>query len=474
MRLDPRSRALAVGTLVASVTLGLLSCSPEAPVSAPGARAPSAASIVEAQDRWRNNRSVTDTVRLTFRTAVRFRDLAAALEADRMPLVSLATAFASPYDVQVSFYASPPAATLDSVVRDFESTSRAFLTESIRLTKLAQDMENESRRRVSYDHLLAAHAARLKEWDNGGPTVFEVSVAGSSAQLLSATSRLETVDSAFATSRDASFASRLISPSKAKLQLLRDAAGVPALQPEGPGPADHAALKSCEFYGNCPPPPPPPTSYVSSPLADPWDDYTSYDDYVFNSHWAPTEGKIYVGEDTYSKYVWQHVMWQDPWGFRGIFVGYFSVEIESHQMDAPGRSIYGKRYYDGTGPFFDTNLPGPYLDSQFLDSPNIQNHAIGSNYPELINGYTWYYTWFRFKRYEGLPGGTFQTAAQLGELVYHGCEALGTWCTLESLETVRTLPFMCNFVGPNALFTNNLWKRWRYNGIGYKNEQCAS
>ena len=92
--------------------------------------------------------------------------------------------------------------------------------------------------------------------------------------------------------------------------------------------------------------------------------------------------------------------------------------------------------------------------------------------PESLAAFTFYYAWIRFKTNVGGTFGQFQVAAQIGERFGGACFN-STWCTLTSLETVRVLPWMCGFMGPNDLYFNNLWKRWRYDLAGFKNEQCA-
>jgi hypothetical protein len=312
--------------------------------------------------------------------------------------------------------------------------------------------------------MMAAYRARLVQWDKGGPFVHELRLAGSPSVLATLGHGLTGADSVFPDGRSATNHRLSLQPTRSAVEYVRAAVGE--------APQDPGFRTSCV----CPPPPPPPPP-PSFSISDPYNDNTTTDNNaVRNNMWAPTEGKIWVGKDQVSKYVYHHLLWGSGLnllGYLGPNTGHFSFEIESHQTTRLGRTIFGRDFYEvPQAKIAETSLPNPYLDTQALDPFDIENHAVGSNGPEKLAGLTFYYAWIRFKTNVGGTFGQFQVAVQLGERFGGACFNTA-WCTLSSLETVRVLPWLCGFIGPNNLHFGNLWKRWRYDLAGFKNEQCA-
>ena len=472
--------ALCAGRSILAALPALLlisGCNPDAPI-APTASGPAqaaalpakAVSFAEARARWESLHALgstgDDTVRVSFATPIRLNALRPLLKQSGVRVLALSHAFASGNDLQVGIFSSDQSA-VDDVLREYEGTNRSFLHEGLRLTGLAQADELRPRERASYQRMMAAYRQRLVQWDNGGPFVHELRLAGSPGALATLGHDLNGADSVFPDGRD------VMSP-RGSLQPTRSA--VAFVQAAGVGsPAVGGFLKSCEFYGTCPPPPPPPKPLYS--ISDPYNDNTFSDNNtVRNNMWAPSEGKIWVGQDQYSKYVYHHLLWGSGTsllGYLGGNTGHFSFEIESHQTTRLGRTIFGKDFYEVPyAKVAESSLPNPYIDTQASDPSDIENHAMGSNSPERLAGFTFYYAWIRFRTNVGGTFGQFQVAVQLGEKFGGACFNTA-WCTLSSLETVRVLPWLCNFMGPNHLYFNNLWKRWRYDLAGFKNEQCA-
>jgi hypothetical protein len=403
-------------------------------------------------------------IQVEFTTRQPAKVLVERLQRQRLNVIGFHHAFIFGDEVQVGGFELPSAASPTEALREYLLSTGEFLRTSTRLTALAMKSEARASERQAYSTLLAAFKARLAEFEASGPRVYSVRIGGEAQRVAEFARRESQIKQVRLREGTSGFLAPAFSSDVVTVWNRRAAIDAGSISPQ--------ALP-CQV--NCTPPPPPPPPKAVIPIYDAYNDETFLDDTsVDNSYWAPSEGKSWVDQDASSRYTYNHWLWKFP-RLRGPKAnpGRFSIELEVHQTTRKLRTIYGKDFYiDSRRAWrWDSNLPAPYLDTQATDPSDIENHAVGTNRPEDVQYNTFYYTWIRFSNANPSSTGDIQIATALGPKTSESC-TLSPWCTLSSLRIVRVLPWFCGYRAPNSLFNFNVWRRWGYDGVGYKNEQC--
>jgi hypothetical protein len=443
---------------------------------------------------------------LEYTTTRSTQDVAQLARDGKIQIVGFSHAFRYKSQVQIGVFDLPTSLAGEDALTEYRKSTREFLRGVIRSTKLGLDEETDPLNQRSYTELLDAFRIRLAEFDRDKPGIYSLRVRGRAGFLAA----LPAKDKAIRGIRlpnglDKKFPIPLLSsdigkvPGAYLIACPQSALGAKTARLDG-----GVTVSSMPLPDPCEPPPgsypvtPPPSgqgppttdtqvpqhlaTFASVPGADPYNDDTYYDDNSpDNTYWAPTEGKSWVDRDAYSKYTIQHWLWKFPHltlykAACGVCTK-FSFEGEVHQDGRNGQSVYANGLYyspsgRGRGEVWESNFPSAYLDTQFLDNASVPNHTIGTTAPEQLVYDKFYYTWIRFSQYTtGASTGKVQVAVQLGDRD-GWCLTPNGWCTLTSLSTVRVLPWICGYRAPNSLTMAKTWKRWYYDGRGYKNEQC--
>lgn len=450
--------------------------------------------LVDAQVEYLTKRSIQDVAHLS-------RD------GSNVQIVGFSHAFRYKSQVQVGVFDLPDALSGAAAVDEYKRSTREFLREMVRSTDIALGDEKDAANRQSYRELLQAFKLRLAEFDRDKPGIYSLRVrarAGFLAGLRVNDKTVRTVSLSDGPQK------KFRAPSlPTEIDPIASSPGVICPYSVGGGPSTSleggVTVSSFPLPDPCEPPPdggdpatPPPSYqgppstetgispnlplYISDPLSDPYSDDAYYDDNsVDNTYWAPTEGKTLVDFDAYSKYTQQHWMWKFPHLTLYIAAGSnkkFSFEGEVHQDGRNGQPVFARGYWTPRGPsergeVWESNFPAAYLDTDALDRADVPNHTVGTVAPERLQYNTFYYTWIRFGPYGGSPSGKVQIAAQLGDRSGF-CGTPNGWCSLNSLSTVRVLPWICGYRAPNRTTMGGKWKRWYWDGKGYKNEQCQA
>lgn len=91
-------------------------------------------------------------------------------------------------------------------------------------------------------------------------------------------------------------------------------------------------------------------------------------------------GQVYVGEDQYSRFIYQWVMWDNYTRLSWLISNGDSIFETDAFFYNYGDSVGGSAY--GTAPlaggFWDSNLPVAYVDTQAFDSNSEKAVTIGS------------------------------------------------------------------------------------------------
>ncbi len=450
--------------------------------------------LLDAQLEYLSRRSIQDVARLS--------------RSGNMQIVGFSHVFRYKSQVQIGVFDLPEALTADVALAEYKQSTGEFLREAIRSTTMALAEETDPENRQSYRELLQAFRLRLDAFEHDNSGIYSLRVrarAGFLAGLLATdktVGKISLAEGPLKRFRAPSLPADIDAVMSMTQTICPLSVGGGKLASMGSG----VSVSSLPLPDPCQPPPddgqvaPPPSyqgpptydtgtpqhlaTYVSVPLADPYNDDTYYDDNsVDNTLWAPTEGKSYVDRDRYSKYTIQHWLWKFP--HLTLYTAVCSVctklsfEGEVHQDGRNGQQVYANGFfsspdYRDRGEVWESNFPSAYRDTQFLDRADVPNHTIGTTAPERLQYNTFYYTWIRFSQYTaGASSGKIQIAVQLGDRDGY-CLTPNGWCSLTSLETVRVLPWICGYRAPNSVTMGGLWKRWYHDGYGYKNEQCRS
>ena len=452
--------------------------------------------FVDAQLEYATNKSMDDVAQLNRDGNVR--------------IVGLSHAFRYKGQVQVGGFDLPEASSGAEVLAAYRKSTDEFLHGMITSTRSALADESDPVQRQSYIELLQAFKARLSEFDRDRPAIYSIRVRARAGFLVGVRTKDRTVrrvslpDGSQRGFRIPTLPNDIEPRASTVMQICPLLMAVGGRQLAAGG--RKTSVSSNAVLNPCNPPPDPdpvpgpiyspppsgqgtPTSdtgippnlplYVTVPISDPYDDDTYFDDFsVNNTYWAPTEGKSYVDFDAYSKFAIEHWLWKFPHLTLYLATNKrFSFEGEVHQDGRNGQPIFANGYYAPNGSAerthaWDSNFPAAYLDTRFLDRADVPNHTVGTIAPERLQYNTFYYTWIRFSPYiVGASSGKIQVAAQLGDRDGF-CMTPNGWCSLTSLSTVRVLPWICGYRAPNRTTMAGRWKRWYYDGVGYKNETC--
>ena len=159
------------------------------------------------------------------------------------------------------------------------------------------------------------------------------------------------------------------------------------------------------------------------------------------SRFSPTSGDITTGRDSYGRYIYQWMYWDNPRRFEHL-----DTSIDAYEHEAffkPGYCWPGN--YTGS---WDSNLPYPYLDTDLDDhSSTGYSRAGGSGYSFLLNSSTWYYHWLRTTTPCTPDNGTpFRVKTQDSYRQPGNCSMNFQYCVFSAVGSPRDLvPYAANW-----------------------------
>jgi len=170
------------------------------------------------------------------------------------------------------------------------------------------------------------------------------------------------------------------------------------------------------------------------------------------TNFVPSWGFVEVAVDAGGRYIWQYMYWDnaDRLKWLNTYTG------TTFEPDAFFYNYDGKAYGDRPGGYWASDLPSPYVDTQFLDPSGEKAVTIGSAYATSIVPWRTYYTVTRMYPGEG-TSSWLKLSAQRGAQYPDGCTS--EWCSYGCDETNNfpTLPFQDHFTVPGCQQYNWLW-----------------
>lgn len=140
-------------------------------------------------------------------------------------------------------------------------------------------------------------------------------------------------------------------------------------------------------------------------------------------HWVPRVGRSFVGQDGRGRYTDQFVKWNYAYQLEYLQRPQDAFELETHFYCYDDRCFFGGLYDGSTrGVHWDTNLPGAYLDTAFLDNADQPTPTVGSHDMAPAREGVLYRAWIRFKSGNaGSDRGQIRVVQGITE----------TWCSSE-------------------------------------------
>lgn len=170
------------------------------------------------------------------------------------------------------------------------------------------------------------------------------------------------------------------------------------------------------------------------------------------NEYVPSKGSIHVLEDAYGRYVYQWMYWHDA-----ARLTFLKRDGATFEPDAIFYNYDRKAYGLAPTGYWASDLPAPYVDTQFSDSEDEKAVTIGSgNSVSLVHG-RWYYT---VTRMTSGPSATswVKLSAQRGAQSPYGCTS--TWCSFgcSDVNNFFTIPFQDHFTAPGCrIYYWNYW-----------------
>lgn len=171
------------------------------------------------------------------------------------------------------------------------------------------------------------------------------------------------------------------------------------------------------------------------------------------NQFVPSIGQVEVKADSFGRYIYQWMYWHNADRLRWLT----TYVDTTYEPDAFFYNYDGRAYGDRPSGYWASDMPSPYVDTQFSDSNNEKAVTIGSGNAKSLTPGRWYYTVTRMVA----GGGTaswIKLSSQRGVQVPMGCTS--TWCSFgcNTLNNFQTLPFQDRFTVPGC---RKYW--WNYN-----------
>lgn len=170
------------------------------------------------------------------------------------------------------------------------------------------------------------------------------------------------------------------------------------------------------------------------------------------TQFVPNWGEVYVSEDQYSRFVYQWMYWDSSARLQWLATNGDST----FEPDAVFYNYDGTAYSDAPAGYWASDLPSPYVDTQFEDPSTEKAVTIGSGQAVFIASGRVYYTVTRMTNGGGVSSWV-KLSAQRGRQVPSGCAS--TWCSFgcDANNNYFTIPFTDHFVVPGCQQYNWLW-----------------
>lgn len=165
------------------------------------------------------------------------------------------------------------------------------------------------------------------------------------------------------------------------------------------------------------------------------------------TQFVPSWGQVEVGEDEWGRYIGQYMYWDNRERLRWLSLNAYSTFEPDAFFDNYERRPYG---VSPSGTAY-TNLPEPYIDTQFPSYATGKELAvtIGSAMAVSISAGEVYYTWTYMVPGRG-TSSEVKLSSQRGRRYPNSC--FGTWCSFgcSSLNSFKTVPWY-KFTAPGCI-----------------------
>ncbi|MDB5841731.1 MAG: hypothetical protein JWQ23_3683 [Herminiimonas sp.] len=163
------------------------------------------------------------------------------------------------------------------------------------------------------------------------------------------------------------------------------------------------------------------------------------------NQFVPSIGMVEVNEDSGGRYIYQWMYWHNA--ERLLWLR--SYIDTTYEPDAFFYNYDGKAYGDRPGGYWASNMPSPYVDTQFGDPSGEKAVTIGSGNANLLTPGRWYYTVTRMWAGRG-ASSWIKLSSQRGVQTPTGCTS--TWCSFgcDTYNNYVTIPFQDHFTVPGC------------------------
>jgi hypothetical protein len=173
---------------------------------------------------------------------------------------------------------------------------------------------------------------------------------------------------------------------------------------------------------------------------------------IRGNEFVPSTGQVQVAQDNVGRYIYQWMYWHQASRLKWM-TQYIDT---TYEPDAFFYNYDGKAY--GTSPtgYWASDMPSPYVDTQFGDSSGELAVTIGSGDAKHLQSGRWYYTVTRMNAGAGASSWV-KLSSQRGVQKPIGCTS--TWCSFgcDATNNFFTLPFQQHFSAPGCM---RYW--WNY------------
>lgn len=172
---------------------------------------------------------------------------------------------------------------------------------------------------------------------------------------------------------------------------------------------------------------------------------------ITDTEFVPSWGKVYVAQDQYSRYIYQWMYWHN-----NQRLSWLNSNGEStYEPDAFFYNYDGLAYGDSPSGYWASDMPSPYVDTQFSDSSQEKAVTIGSANAVLLHSGVVYYTVTRMISGAGSSSWA-KLSSQRGRRVPSNCYT--TWCSFgcDNNSNIPTLSFT-SFTAPGC---RQYWWKW--------------
>lgn len=171
-----------------------------------------------------------------------------------------------------------------------------------------------------------------------------------------------------------------------------------------------------------------------------------------DTQFVPSWGKVDVGEDQYSRYIYQWMYWHTPTRLQWLITNGDST----FEPDALFYDYDGTAYGNAPSGYWASDLPDPYVDTQVGDIFDENAVTVGSGRAVMLTSGKVYYTVTRMTNGGG-NSSWLKLSSQRGRQWPTGCTT--TWCSYgcSANNNYFTIPFTDHFTAPGC---QQYWWQW--------------